>query len=370
MKKIVHITSVHQRFDTRIFQKECQSLRKAGYDVSLVVADGKGNETCEGIKIYDIGKENNRIKRLLFTSKKVIAKAKELNADLYHYHDPDLLIAARSLSMNAHLVFDSHEDFPALMLQRDYIPNALRKTLFSIAKRIEKKSAKEMSAVVCATDNIRNKFLGYERVNAITIKNYPISNISQEKIDHCQITPPKACYVGGLTPIRGVKEMIIACEKAGVGLILAGPFDSEEYFKEMQQLSGWKNVEYLGYVESKEVKEKVYDKSCLGLVLLHKAPNHTLSIPIKQLEYMASGLPSISSKEVVFCKEVVEKENCGIVVDPLNTDEIADAIKRIIENKNLSNQMSENAFKAANDKYSWKGEEKNLLNLYFDLLKA
>ena len=138
----------------------------------------------------------------------------------------------------------------------------------------------------------------------------------------------------------------------------------------MQQLSGWKNVEYLGYVESKEVKEKVYDKSCLGLVLLHKAPNHTLSIPIKQLEYMVSGLPSISSKEVVFCKEVVEKENCGIVVDPLNTDEIAYAIKRIIENKNLSSQMSENAFRAANDKYSWKSEEKNLLNLYFDLLKA
>ena len=65
MKKIVHITSVHQRFDTRIFQKECQSLRKAGYDVSLVVADGKGNETYEGIKIYDVGKENNRIKRLI-----------------------------------------------------------------------------------------------------------------------------------------------------------------------------------------------------------------------------------------------------------------------------------------------------------------
>ena len=49
MKKIVHITSVHQRFDTRIFQKECQSLRKAGYDVSLVVADGKGNETYQDI---------------------------------------------------------------------------------------------------------------------------------------------------------------------------------------------------------------------------------------------------------------------------------------------------------------------------------
>ena len=68
MKKVVHITSVHQRYDTRIFQKECLSLRDAGYDVSLIVADGKGDETFEGIKIYDVGKEKNRIKRLLFTS--------------------------------------------------------------------------------------------------------------------------------------------------------------------------------------------------------------------------------------------------------------------------------------------------------------
>lgn len=369
MKKIVHITSVHQRFDTRIFQKECISLKNAGYDVSLVVADGKGDEIFEGIKIYDVGKESNRIKRLLFSSKKVIKKAKELNADLYHYHDPDLLIASRSLTINAHLVFDSHEDFPALMLQRDYIPNILRKILFKLAKNIETKSAKQISAVVCATDNIRDKFLAYGRVNAITIKNYPISNINQEPIDHSQIKPAKACYVGGLTPIRGVKEMIIACQKAGVGLLLAGPFDSEEYFKQMQELSSWENVEYLGYVPSKEVKERVYDKACLGLVLLHKAPNHTLSIPIKQLEYMASGLPSVSSKEVFFCKEVIEQDSCGIVVDPLNTDQVAEAIKTIINDSSLAKKMSSNAFQAAKEKYNWTSQEKALISLYKNLLK-
>ncbi len=369
MRKIVHITSVHQRFDTRIFHKECISLKKAGYDVSLVVADGKGDEIVEGINIFDVGKESNRIKRLLFTSKKVVKKARELEADIYHYHDPDLLIEARSLSLRAHLVFDSHEDFPALMFQRDYIPNILRKILFRIAKNIETKSARQMSGVVCATDNIRDKFLGYERVNAITIKNYPITSVIQAPINHTKINPPKACYVGGLTPIRGVKEMIIACKKAGIGLILAGPFDSEEYLKEMQQLPEWENVEYLGYVESKEVKEKVYDKASLGLVLLHDAPNHRLSIPIKQLEYMSCGLPSISSKDVLFCKEVLEKEKCGIVVNPLDINEIAEAIKQIIYNPSLAIQMSENAQNAAKEKYNWISQEKKLLSLYKNLLK-
>jgi glycosyltransferase involved in cell wall biosynthesis len=369
MKKVVHITSVHQRYDTRIFQKECLSLKEAGYEVSLVVADGKGDETFEGIKIYDVGKEKSRIKRLLFTSKKVVEKARELNADIYHYHDPDLLIAARSLSLNAHLIFDSHEDFPALMLQRDYIPNILRKTLFRLAKRIEKKSARQMSAVVCATDNIRDKFLSYERVNAVTIKNYPRLEITENNTHKKEVNQPIACYVGGLTPIRGVREMILSCEKAGVKLLLAGPFDSEEYFKEIRQMPEWKNVEYLGYVESTQVKEKVYDRASLGLVLLHDAPNHRLAIPIKQLEYMSCGLPSISSKEVLFCKEVVEKENCGIVVNPLDTNEIAEAIKKIINNPPLAKQMSKNAIKAAKEKYNWQSQEKELISLYKKLLK-
>ncbi len=369
MKKIVHITSVHQRYDTRIFHKECLSLKKAGYEVSLIVADGKGDEEKNGIKIYDVGKQTNRIKRLLFTSKAVIKKAKELNADLYHYHDPDLLIEARTLSTNAHLIFDSHEDFPALMLQRDYIPSIFRSLLFKIAQRIETTSAKQMSAVVCATDNIRDKFINYQRVEAITVKNYPIANLNTTPINHTEITPPVACYVGGLTPIRGVKEMILSCHKAGIKLLLAGPFDSEDYLKEMQSLKEWENVEYLGYVESTQVKEKVYDKSTLGLALLHKAPNHTLSIPIKQLEYMIEGLPTISSQEVIFCKEVIENEKCGIVVNPLNIEETSQAIKTIINNKSLAQEMSNKAYISAKEKYNWLSQEKELLKLYKNLLK-
>lgn len=369
MKKVVHITSVHQRFDTRIFQKECVSLKNAGYDVSLVVADGKGDGVVDGIKIYDVGKKTNRLKRLLFTSKAVVKKAKELKADVYHYHDPDLLIEARELSTQAHLIFDSHEDFPALMLQRDYIPDVLRRVLFKTAKRIEIKSAKQMSAVVCATENIRNKFLNYKKVKAISVKNYPRVCTSENRIKHNEISPATACYVGGLTPIRGVKEMILACHKAGVKLVLAGPFDSEEYLKEMQSLPEWQNVEYLGYVESKEVKQKVYDRANLGLALLHKAPNHTLSIPIKQLEYMIEGLPTVSSQEVVFCKQVIEEENCGIVVNPLDIEEISQAILSIINDKNLAQQMSDKAYFSAKEKYNWQSQEKELLNLYKDLLK-
>lgn len=52
--KVCHVTSVHQRYDTRIFHKECTSLAKAGYDVTLLVADNKEPEIRNGEKIISV----------------------------------------------------------------------------------------------------------------------------------------------------------------------------------------------------------------------------------------------------------------------------------------------------------------------------
>ena len=63
--KIVHLTSAHPRYDTRIFVKMCSSLVTLGGQTSLIVADGKGNEKIAGIDIIDVGERSgNRLKRM------------------------------------------------------------------------------------------------------------------------------------------------------------------------------------------------------------------------------------------------------------------------------------------------------------------
>ena len=49
---IVHLTSAHPRYDIRIFLKQCISLAKR-YTVSLIVADGLGDEVKHHIQIFD-----------------------------------------------------------------------------------------------------------------------------------------------------------------------------------------------------------------------------------------------------------------------------------------------------------------------------
>lgn len=366
--KIVHITTVHKRFDSRIFYKECISLHREFNNVTLIVADGKGNETKDGIVIIDIGQYDNRIKRLLVSSKRAINEAIAQNADIYHFHDPDLLIEARKLCKFSKVIFDSHEDFPKLMLQRPYIPKLLRKALFLIAAHIEKTTYRKLSAIVTATENIENKFLAYGKNPVVTVKNYPILNSTpvpdKENSQNREFT---ACYVGGLTAIRGVKEMILACEKANIKLILAGPFDDSNFYEQMQSLSGWKNVEYIGIVEHSELKQKVYSRSDIGLNMLLSAPNHTEAIPIKQLEYMAEGLPVIATKHIKFCVDVTNETNCGILVTPENIEECANAIEILKNNVQQRESMGASGKKFALNKYNWDKEKDKLIGLYMTL---
>ena len=367
-KKIVHITIVHKRYDVRIFRKECVSLSKAGHDVSLIVADGLGDEETQGVKIIDIGKaEASRIKRMIKTSRKAVDTALGINADIYHFHDPDLLIEALRLKKKGKVIFDSHEDLPALMLERPYIPNAFRKILYHVAEIVEKFAVKTyLSGVVTVSDYITDKFKSYGAKFVTSVKNFPLTyGVTSQSIYNPNTNT--VCYTGGLTRIRAIKEMVIACSRADVKLIVAGEFDDSEYQKEVMSLPEWNSVEYLGFLPSTELKEKVLDRASIGIILFINVPNHVNAIPTKQFEYMQAGLPVIASKEVLFCKQVTEEENCGLVVDPLNIDEVAQAIRTITSDSELAKQMSANAKQASADKYNWLSQEKSLLEFYQSL---
>ena len=90
--KICHLTSAHSRNDTRIFYKECVSLAKIKYyDVSLVVADGRQYEVINSVKIHGVDKPTGRLYRFFITPRIIYNKAININADIYHFHDPELI---------------------------------------------------------------------------------------------------------------------------------------------------------------------------------------------------------------------------------------------------------------------------------------
>ena len=366
--KITHLTSAHPRYDTRIFVKECSTLAKIKeYEVSLVVADSKGNESQHGISIYDVGKIQGRLNRIFKTTNNVLKKAIELDSDIYHLHDPELIpIGLKLKKLGKKVIFDAHEDVPKQILGKHYLSKYLLKILSTIFEAYENYSAKKFDGVVCATPYIRDKFLKINS-NSIDVNNFPIIAELSNTIAWEQRLN-EVCYIGAITKVRGIKEIVKAMEfTKGVQLNLAGKFVETDVEKEVKSYNGWSEVNELGFLNREEIA-KVLQNSKVGLVTLYPIINYQDALPVKMFEYMLSGIPVISSN-IKLWQNIIEDAECGICVDPMKPKEIAQAIMNLIDNPRKAQEMGKNGKKAVLEKYNWNKEEYKLLKLYEGLSK-
>jgi len=365
--KITHLTSAHPRYDTRIFVKECSSLAKVdNYEVSLVVADGLGNEEKNSVNIYDVGKIEGRINRITKTTKGVFKKAKELDSDIYHMHDSELIpVGLKLKKLGKKVIFDSHEDVPKELMGKPYLNKMLLKIISTLFSIYEKRSCRQFDYIVTATPTLREKFLEINS-SVIDINNFPIieelasNTLWKDKKD-------TVCYVGVISESRGIKEMVKSFEYfSDARLNLGGNFNTASLRDEVEKYIGWKYVNDLGYL-SRENVANIMSESKAGLVILHDMENYKDALPVKMFEYMAASLPVISSDNELW-KSIIEASNCGICVNPMDPKEIAEAIQYIIEHPKEAEEMGTNGRNAVLKIYNWGIEEKKLFKLYESII--
>ena len=360
---VAHLTSVHFRYDTRIFHKMCTSLVDAGHEVTLVVADGFGGEACRGVTIVDVGESHGRCDRIINAAARVFEAALHLNCEIFHLHDPELLpVGLRLKRLGKRVIFDSHEDVPKQILGKPYLNHVALRVLSLAVAYYERYACARLDAVVAATPFIREKF---SRVNPISvdINNFPIVGELTSRAKSSEARK-NVCYVGGLGAIRGVKEMVRAMEhvRADVRLELGGRFTESDLSEEVRSYAGWKRVNELGYLDREEIGE-MFARSIAGLVVLHPVKNYVDALPVKMFEYMSCGVPVISSNFPVW-RDIVEGNQCGICIDPLRPAEIARAIDRVVSDPQWARQLGENGQRAILKKYNWRTEFDKLVKLY------
>ena len=368
MMKVCHMTSVHPAEDIRIFHKECVGLAKKGYDVTLIQRGDSYEKN--GVKLLGFGElTGNRLKRMLRGPKLVFDKALSVDADIYHFHDPELIPCALKLKkMGKHVVFDSHEKYSMQLRSKPYLPRFVTEIIAWVYSRYERFALKKIDAVIfpCTLNGV-HPFEGQCK-RTITLNNLPLLEEIYDKWTPEETPEFTACYVGYVRPDRGNSQNVQACNQLGIKLILAGQVSSAEYEQELRDLDQKNLTEIWGFVNRDQVLQAL-KRASVGLVTeLNVGQNNVFdNLPTKAYEYMSLGVPVIISHSP-YVDQLLQEKQFGIAVDPENVGEIADAIRYFMDNPAEAKRMGENGRRAIKEEFNWGAEEQKLFALYEDIL--
>ncbi len=281
---------------------------------------------------------------MLNSNKNFLKRALEVDADIYHFHDPELLPVGNKLKKRGKkVIFDSHENYPLQIREKDYIPKILRTIISKIYYLYETYSVKRIDAVIFpCTYNNTTPFEGRAK-RTILIDNFPLLDEFYNRfIEENDQKENAICHIGTLTHDRGITHIIQAAYKANVKIILGGNLSPEDYSQKVKEMKEFSNVDYRGYINRDEIVD-IYRKSKIGLCTLLNVGQYNKSdhLPTKAYEYMSMGLPVILT-DSKFVRELLKTYEIGIPVDPENVEEIANSINYLINNPEVSKEMGRN----------------------------
>ena len=365
--KICHVTSAHNTNDIRIFEKECVSLAKSEENKVFLVGQGECR-MHKKVNVIGVGNiPDKRLKRMMFFAKTVIDKAIELDADIYHLHDPELLRYALKLKkLGKKVIFDSHENVLDSIDEKTYMPLFARKIFKSYYRCLQKKVLKKIDGIIVVTPQMIDGYKEYNN-NISMVTNYPIIN---EFVESSGYIKGRFIFAGGISRQWSHKEIIRAIDKIDdVEYYLFGPAD-EEYLKELKSLDGWEKVHYGGKVPFEIVQGEI-KKAQAVFALLKPSKNSfymqgTLGNTI--FEAMENSKPVVAS-DFELWKPIIENNDCGICVNPNDVSEIETAIRKVLS---LSDEeydfMGTRSRKAIEKSYNWNIAEKELISFYDRLI--
>ncbi|MDT0331681.1 glycosyltransferase family 4 protein [Nocardiopsis lambiniae] len=339
-------TVVHHPEDARILHRQIRALLDAGHTVTYVAPFREcGVTPWNELRSVDVPRASGR-ERLsaLRAARKVLAEHAP-GADLLLFHDPELLLALPA--KRPVTVWDVHEDTAAAMLTKPWVPGPLRRPLGFMVRSFERRAERRMRLLL-AEEGYRSRFRCPHPVvpNTTEVPEAPARPPGDDRI----------VYLGHVSLARGAREMIELgrlLRPQGIRLEVIGGADAgvRPLLREAQQEDA---LTWYGFVPNDRAL-RMCAGALAGLSLLHDTPNYRHSMPTKVVEYMAHGLPVITTPSPVATKLVTERREgpSGLVVPFGDVPAAAEAILRLRADRELRHRLAETGHHIAQTSYHW-----------------
>ncbi|WP_117880652.1 glycosyltransferase [Aureibaculum luteum] len=372
--KVIHITSMHEFDDDRIFQRACTGLVDEGINVGLITQyKGKYPVLIDDVNIYPL-KVRKGIKRRIFSSFQAMRIAFKNKADIYHFHDPDLIPFMLILSLfGKHVVYDIHELYRVRFSQWKFIPNRLNGFLADVYQKFEHLCIKGMAGYTLPSKSMQKLwYKNLEKPHAVVRNIHLLSKISKFELKKNMNNSNFIIYTSGVnSPDRRNINIMKAFSKLykkydNIKLQFGGMYRPDGYEDKLKELA-----KELGIVDRFEMQgflnyEEQFKRSSqvsLGLVLLEPNEKNYIATSNRMYEYMFCKIPIICEAlpEPI---SVIDKVNCGYYLNSDNIDELANKIEQIYLNPEEAKKLGENGYNAVVSEFHYEKDLTSLINLY------
>ncbi|MBC2025013.1 glycosyltransferase [Listeria booriae] len=364
MTTFYNISSVHPWNDTRFYHRQAHSILNRKVRVVHIGVENNqepvSKQACLEVRLLPYHPKKRRWKNI-YQLFRIINKERP---GFIMVHDPELLILCwwlkRKKAYKSIMIYDMHENVPKIVSKKN-LPKFIKWGYM----KLERYLIQSCDGVVFAEETYKDDYT-FLQVPYVDVYNFPkIDSKKEIRRKHDVFT---MVYIGSISHVRGSMTMLhLAKDLRDVGqkfrLIIIGTGQAH-FVREMSHFIKKQNLEeYVVLKGSIDFKEAfpVIQTADLGLSFLAPIPNFIGGKTTKCFEYMAAGIPFITSDFII--SDIIAEEECGYQVNVENQQAILEQVLYVMNHLVEAKQKGENGKAAFRNKYNWEHEEKKLHQL-------
>jgi glycosyltransferase involved in cell wall biosynthesis len=378
--RIAIVTSIHADFDVRVW-KHATAVAQAGHEVHLVCPwNVPPGEVRDGVIFHPFRRIETRLRRTWQIPARVLPQVLRLapKVDLIHFHDFDLLPLLAPLSAYRPLVYDVHENYPEEMLFKDWVPAPFRALLSSTVRLGQLALARLVGNIVLVVPSQESDFPS-RSIRRVCIPNYASRRLMDGARDDYDQRPDAVIYTGLQYESNGSALLLDIAEEVHkvaprVRFLISDrfPLPQEEhrrrYLEQVERRGLGGAIELMPRVPPHDLMS-LLNRATIGISPTLRVPRHERALPTKIFEYMAAGLPVVSS-DLPSQRQIIEESEGGLLAQPEDAQSFVRAILTLVADREQARRLGQNGQRALLTSYSWESQMPKLLDFYEGILAS